>query len=117
LIPLPQVKHIDEHFKDALDAIELQSTQLEHLPSLLETYKTTHISGDYDGSFVAPVDEGSGEPTIPVILSVDAMAIEPYSEKTKRMLLLKQVGVNLDSASLRILEEQAEIRRTFSFTT
>jgi hypothetical protein len=59
------------------------------------------------------LDDGSIEQTIPVILvqdlGVDAMAIELYLEKANRILLLKQVGVNLDSASPRILKEQAKI--------
>jgi hypothetical protein len=46
------VKHIDKHFKDMFDAIELSGTQFEHLLSLLEVYKTTHIPGDDDGIYL-----------------------------------------------------------------
>jgi hypothetical protein len=44
LIPLSLVKLLDERFKADLEAIQMQSTQLEHLPTLLDQYKTTHIS-------------------------------------------------------------------------
>jgi hypothetical protein len=62
---------------------------------------------------VIPTGDGSGEQTIPIVLGVDAMAVEPYSEKSKRMLLLKDVRVDLDSTTMRALEEKAEISSYF----
>jgi hypothetical protein len=41
------------------------------------------------------------------------MAVEPYSEKTKRMLLLKELSGNLDSESMRQLEDKLEISSYF----
>jgi hypothetical protein len=96
-----------------LDAIELQSTELEHLPSLLELYKGSHLSEDYDGALVVTTSDSSGESIIPVVLDVNAMAIESYSEKSKRMLLLKHVGMELDSILMHALEEKAEISSYF----
>jgi hypothetical protein len=47
LIPLPQVKHLDERFSDDLAGLEIQITQLDHLPLLFASYKSAHTSPEY----------------------------------------------------------------------
>jgi hypothetical protein len=113
LIPLPQVKLLDERFKADLDAIQLQSTQLEHLPTLLDHDKTTHISDQYSGALPVTTEDGTPHAEIPVILGVDAMTIEPYSEKSSRLLLLKETGFDAYPETLRQLEESAGISSYF----
>jgi hypothetical protein len=110
---MPQMKHVNARFRDNIKSIETQSTQLAGLPSLLLNYKADHISSDYADALTISAEDGEVHREIPVILAVDALAIEPYSEKTKRMLLLKQVGVDLDSQSIRHLKEKAEISTYF----
>jgi hypothetical protein len=46
-------------------------------------------------------------------LGVDAMTIEPYSEKSSRLLLLKETGSDADPETLHQLEESAEISSYF----
>jgi hypothetical protein len=113
LIPLPQVKLLDERFKADLDAIQMQSTQLEHIPTLLDHYKTTHISDQYSGVLPVTTEDGASHAEIPVILGVDAMVIEPYSEKSNRLLLLKETGFDADPETLRQSEESAGITSYF----
>jgi hypothetical protein len=113
LIPLPQIKHIDEHFKAALEQIQDQTSNLASLRDMLQTYRHLHVPDDYsDGIPVGPPDAPTAM-AIPSILGVDAMAIEPYSEKNKRLLLLNQIGHPVTPDELRQLEEGAQISSYF----
>jgi hypothetical protein len=107
------VKLLDERFKADLDTIQMQSTQLERRPTLLDQYKTTYISDRYSGALPVTTEDEASHAGIPVILGVDAMAIEPYSEKSSRLLLLKETGFDADPETLRQLEENARISSYF----
>jgi hypothetical protein len=110
LISLPQVKLLDERFKADLDVIQMQSTQLEHPPILLDQYKTTHISDQYSGALPVTTENETSHAEIPVILGVDAMAIEPYSEKSR-----EKYGINRLSAFFErgALPDSSPIYRNF----
>jgi hypothetical protein len=98
LIPLPQIKHIDDCFKPYIGEAGAQITNIEHLPSMLENYKELHLSES--SLFIQyTVPTFAGEVT-PYILGVDAMAVDPYSEKSRRLLLLDQPGVNCNPEQL-----------------
>jgi hypothetical protein len=52
LIPLPEVKRLDKHINEELDAIELQTTRLGNLHSILANFKNTDLFEDYSVSFL-----------------------------------------------------------------
>jgi hypothetical protein len=91
----------------------MQSTQLEHLPTLLDQCKTTHISDQHSGVLPVTTEDVTSHGEILVILGVDAMATEPYSEESSRLLLLKEAGFNANPETLRQLEESAGISSYF----
>jgi hypothetical protein len=84
LIPLPQIKHVDEYFKPALDAVELQRKDIQCLPSMLSNHRYLHLPKGYSGGIPSAPRDGSFRTLIPCVLGVDTMAIEPYSETNKQ---------------------------------
>jgi hypothetical protein len=96
LIPLPQIKHVDEYYAEELEMISSALTNDADLPALLQLYVKQHVPADYRGKVLPTVQDGgfalyqSADGYIPAVLAVDAMAIEPYKEQTKRLLLLSQ---------------------------
>jgi hypothetical protein len=48
-------------------------------------------------------------------LGTDVRAIEPYPERSKRLLLLNQAGVNIDLEQRQDLEEQTETSAYFVY--
>jgi hypothetical protein len=98
---LPQIKHIDQRFRAELDARETETPDINHLPRLLGRYKNLHMSVEYSGFLPLPDGDGTPVPVIPCVVGVDAMAIERYSEKTNRLLLLNRPGVSIESVQLR----------------
>jgi hypothetical protein len=109
LIPLRQIKHVDEYFKPELDAVELQTKDIQCLPSMLTNYRDLPLPEGYSGGITSSPPDGPSRTMIPCVLGVDAMAIEPYSEKNKRLLFLSQVLVSLAPEQLRELEEATGI--------
>jgi hypothetical protein len=92
LLPFPQIKHIDAHYAEQLNLIASAISNRDSLPALLEHYLALHVPAGYTGkilpsneqhSVVFHNSQGDGG-FIPAVLAVDAMAVEPYSEQTKR---------------------------------
>jgi hypothetical protein len=92
LIALPQIKQVDDYFRLCIDEVEAQSANIEHVPFVLKNYKELHLPKS--STSIQYARSTFAEKVIPCILAVDAMAIEPYSEKSKRLLLLNHAGVN-----------------------
>jgi hypothetical protein len=98
LLPLPQIKHIDEHYADELALISSAITDPASLPQRLEQYLELHVPKGCTGLILPSFEDDlvvyhntqGDSGFIPAVLGVDAMAVEPYSEQTKRLLLLKQ---------------------------
>jgi hypothetical protein len=111
LFPLPQIKHIDAYYADELKMISSALSNEDDLPGLLEYDKSCHVPADYSGK-ILPVEqdhdewvfEQSPDGFIPAVLAVDAMAIEPYKEQTKRLLLLSQARREANGGRLEMPE-------------
>jgi hypothetical protein len=77
MFPLPGGNYVDAKFCDRVKGARNLLKSVEEIPGALEEYKARYIPNGYD-RFVG-VD---GRLCIPVIISVDAMAIEPYRTVT-----------------------------------
>jgi hypothetical protein len=62
---LPQIKHVDEYFKPALDAVELQTKDNQCLLSLLTNDRDLHLSEGYSGRMESDTPDGSSRTMIP----------------------------------------------------
>jgi hypothetical protein len=72
---LPKVDHVGKVFKDEVDAFEKNLTERDKASALLKRYRSQFKENDFI--------EQAG--IIPCVLATDAMAIEPYMEKSERM--------------------------------
>jgi hypothetical protein len=79
--------HDDERFKAQLHAIETQASDIAYLHGLLEAYQSIHISPEHRCLPQLTNGENGLVPVIRCVHGVDAMAIEPCSEKLNRLLL------------------------------
>jgi hypothetical protein len=77
-IPLPTVDNLDRKFKRKIDEFEERLQNKEKVPELLQKYKSQQIKKS--GVIFM---EKNGKKIIPCVLATDAMAIEPYMEKTE----------------------------------
>jgi hypothetical protein len=109
LISLPHIKHIDEDFKPAPDAVELQTKDIQCLASMLTNYRDLHLPEVDSGEREQARPDGTSQTMIQCVLGVDTMAIEPCSETNMRLLLLNQVRVSFGPEQLRELEEATGI--------
>jgi hypothetical protein len=114
LIPLPQIKHVDDCFRLYIDEVDAQIANIEDLLSMFANYKELHLSA-YSAFIQYTPATFAGE-VISCILGVDTMAIESYSEKSKRLLLLNHAGVNYNPEHLRELEDDFKISIYFLLT-
>jgi hypothetical protein len=113
LIPLPQIKHVDDYFRPSIDEVGSQITNMEYLSSTLENYKELHVSES--SAFIQYTRLVFAGEVIPCMLGVDAMVIELYSEKSKRLLVLNRAGVNCNPEQLRELKDNLKISTCFLF--
>jgi hypothetical protein len=84
LIPLPQIKHVDEYFKPALDAVEFQTKDIQCLRSMFPNSRDLHLPEGYSGGIVYAPPDGHSRTMISCVLGIDAMEIELFSDKDKR---------------------------------
>jgi hypothetical protein len=92
LIAFPQMKHAAERLTAELDAIETETSEINHLPGLFESDKNLHISAEYSGFLALPDGDGASLPVIPCVPGVETMTIESYSEKASWLLLVNRAG-------------------------
>jgi hypothetical protein len=75
---------------------------------MFNEYKRIHLPEWYFETVSFHSTAGILNDALPCILGVDTVAIEPCLEQSKRLLLLNQVGANIDIEQLEAPGEQTE---------